>query len=52
MLSEKVWIYYEGQTLGVTIQTRSIDYQTILTEKLINYTIDVEFAYDTINNIR
>jgi len=52
MLSEKVWIYYESQTLGVTIRTRNIDYQTILTDKLINYTIDVEFAYDTINNIR
>ncbi|MBC8304229.1 MAG: hypothetical protein H8E55_51785 [Pelagibacterales bacterium] len=51
-LSEKVWIEYEGNSLGVNIENRSIKYQTTLTEKLISYTIDVSFAFDTINNIR
>jgi hypothetical protein len=51
-LSEKVWIYYEGQTLGVNIENKQIIYKTSLTDRLINYTIDVSFAFDTINNIR
>jgi len=51
-LSEKVWIYYEGQTLGVNIENKQITYKTSLTDSLINYTIDVSFAFDTINNIR
>ena len=51
-LSEKVWIYYDNQTLGVNIESKSINYKTSITDGLINYTIDVSFAFDTINNIR
>ena len=51
-LSEKVWIEYKEKTLGVTIESKNINYKTSLTDSLINYTIDVSFAFDTINNIR
>jgi hypothetical protein len=51
-LSEKVWIKYLGNTLGVNIENKQITYKTSLTDSLINYTIDVSFAFDTINNIR
>ena len=51
-LSDKVWVNYLGQTLGVNIETKQITYKTSLTDSLINYTIDVSFAFDTINNIR
>jgi len=51
-LSEKVWIYYGGQTLAVNIESKTFEYKTSLTDSLINYTIDVSFAFDTINNIR
>tara|TARA_R100001369_G_scaffold19274_1_gene35161 strand:- start:14055 stop:15104 length:1050 start_codon:yes stop_codon:yes gene_type:complete len=51
-LSESVWIYYGGQTLGVNIDSKSFNYKTSLTEGLINYSINVSFAFDTINNIR
>jgi hypothetical protein len=51
-LSEKVWIEYEQKTLGITIESKSFNYKTSLTDGLINYTIDVSFAFDTINNIR
>jgi hypothetical protein len=51
-LSEKVWIYYGAQTLGVNIESKTFNYKTSLTEGLINYTIDVSFAFDAINNIR
>ena len=51
-LSEKVWIEYKAKTLGITIESKSFNYKTSLTDGLINYTIDVSFAFDTINNIR
>ncbi len=51
-LSEKVWIEYKSKTLGVTIESKNIDYKTSLTDSLINYTVDLSFAFDTINNIR
>ncbi len=51
-LSEKVWIKYNEQTLGVNIESKSLNYKTSLTDSLINYTVDLSFAFDTINNIR
>ncbi|MDB4541709.1 hypothetical protein N9245_00075 [bacterium] len=51
-LSEKVWIEYEQKTLGITIESKSFNYKTSITDGVINYTIDVSFAFDTINNIR
>ena len=51
-LSEKVWIEYEQKTLGVTIESKSFNYKTSVSDGVINYTIDVSFAFDTINNIR
>ena len=51
-LSEKVWIEYEQKTLGVTIESKSFNYKTSVTDGVINYTIDLSFAFDTINNIR
>ena len=51
-LSDKVWIEYKEKTLAVNIENNNIDYKTSLTDSLINYTIDVSFAFDTINNIR
>ena len=51
-LSEKVWIEYKTKTLGVNIESKTFNYKNSLTDGLINYTIDVSFAFDTINNIR
>ena len=51
-LSEKVWIEYNQQTLGVNIESKNISYKTSVTDGVINYTIDLSFAFDTINNIR
>ena len=51
-LSDKVWIEYKQKTLAVNIENNNINYKTSLTDSLINYTIDVSFAFDTINNIR
>jgi len=52
MLSEMVWIDYEGDNLPVHITSSNLGYKTNVNDKLIDYTIEVEFAFQTINNIR
>ena len=51
-LSENVWIRYENKTLPVLPGSKSLQFKTVLNDKLINYTIDFDFAFDKINNIR
>lgn len=51
-LSEDCWIEINSQTLPIQVTSSSLAYKTQLNDKLINYTIEVEFAFDTINNIR
>jgi hypothetical protein len=51
-LSEDCWIEINSQTLPINISGGSFNYKTHLNDKLINYTIQVDFAFDTINNIR
>ncbi len=51
-LSEDCWIEIDSQTLPINVSSSSLNYKTHLNDKLINYTIEVDFAFDTINNIR
>jgi hypothetical protein len=51
-LSENVWVRYENKTLPILPKSQSLDFKTSLNDKLINYTIDFEFAFDKINNVR
>ena len=51
-LSEDCWIEINSQTLPINISSGSLNYKTHLNDKLINYTISVDFAFNTINNIR
>lgn len=51
-LSDYVWIDYESNEIPCNISSSSISYKTSRNDKLINYTIDIEFASDTIQNIR
>ena len=51
-LSEDVWINYNEKTLPISIKSQSFNYKTSRNDKLINYTIEVEFSNDKINNIR
>lgn len=52
LLSENVWIRWEGRTLPVIITTKNHTYKTSLNDKLINHTLDFEFAFSKINNIK
>lgn len=51
-LSENVWIRYEGKTLPVLPQSKTLAYKTVLNDKLINYTVELEFAFTKINSVR
>ena len=51
-LSEDCWIEIDNVVLPVNVSDSSFSYKTSLNDKLINYSIKIDFAFDTINNIR
>lgn len=51
-LSEDCWIEINSQTLPINVKAGSFNYKTVVNDKLISYTIEVDFAFDTINNVR
>ena len=51
-LSEDVWIRYEGKTLPVIPKSKSFTQKSSLNDKLINYTVGFDFAFNKINNVR
>jgi len=51
-LSENVWIRYENKTLPIIPKSESLEFKTVLNDRLINYTINFDFAFDKINNVR
>lgn len=51
-LSRKVWIEKDGLTLPIDLKDATFEYKTKLNDKLINYTIDVDFSFSSISNIR
>lgn len=51
-LSENVWIRYENKTQPIIPKSKSFVFKTKLNDKLINHTVDFEFAFNKINNVR
>ena len=51
-LSENVWIRINNQTLPIIPKTKSLQIKTKLNDRLINHSIDFEFAFNKINNVR
>ena len=52
MMSEEVWIDNGSQVLPVKVKTSSLEFKTSVNDKLIDYSLEFEYAYDKINNIR
>ena len=42
----------DSKTLPVIVKSKSFVQKTTLNDRLINYTIDIEFAFNKINNVR
>ena len=51
-LSENAWIRYDGNTLPINPKSKSMTFKTSLNDKLSNYTVDFDFAFNKINNVR
>lgn len=52
MLSEYVWLDENGTVLPVNVTTDSLEKKTSVNDGLIQYSIEVEFAFDKINEVR
>jgi hypothetical protein len=55
MMSEQVWLTKLTDTelvLGVIPKTQSVTYKTSLNDRLVQYTIDFDYAFDKINTVR
>jgi hypothetical protein len=52
MLTESAWIHEDGEVIPVVPKTTSFTYKTTTDDKLINFTVEFDYAFDTINNIR
>lgn len=54
LLSEYIWLKLESSSIRipVKVKTSTMDFKTSVNDRLIEYTIDFEEAFDYINNIR
>ena len=52
MLSEQVWAKIGTQVYPVNIRTNSLTKKTKVNDRLVNYTLDMEYAYDVVNSVR
>lgn len=51
MLSEQIYLEQNGIVLPVNLNKKSLAYKTKLNDKLIQYSLDFEYSFKTINNI-
>lgn len=51
LLSERFWLYQDGIFIPLNIATSSFEYKTRQKDRLINYEIEFDYAYNEINNV-
>lgn len=52
LLSEQVWMVYDGSTRPVLLTSSDVQFKTSLNDKMVQYTIEVEQANDLISSMR
>ncbi len=52
MLSELMWAEIGVAVYPINVITSSLEKKTRTNDRLVNYSLDFEFAYDMINNVR
>ena len=52
MLSEQVWIDNGTDVLPVAVASNSLEFKKGVNDKLIDYTLDFQYAFDKINSVR
>ena len=50
--SEQVWVEVDSVITPMTVQDNSLLFKTSLNDKLVDYTLKLSYAYNTINNVR
>ena len=51
LLSDQVYFYENSSFVPVRVLTRALPFKTRTNDKVINYTVDFDYAFNTINNI-
>jgi hypothetical protein len=52
LLTERAWIHENSNVFPIIPKTSELQYKTSLNDRLINYTVDFEYAYNEINLIK
>lgn len=52
LLTERAWIHEDDNVFPIIPKTSSLQYKNRINDKLINFTIDFDYAYNEINNIK
>jgi len=52
MLSEQVWIDNGTDVLPIALNSNSLTFKTSVNDKLIDYTLEFQYAFDKINSVR
>jgi hypothetical protein len=51
MLSERVWIYSNSTFTPIKLGSKTLEYKSRQKDRLINYEIEFEYAFNEINNV-
>lgn len=52
LLTERAWIHEDSEVYPIVPKTSELQYKTSLNDKLINFTVDFDYAYNEINLIK
>ena len=52
MQSEQIWLELNSVVTPVNLNTNSLTFKTSVNDRLVDYTVDVSYSFDAINNIR
>lgn len=52
MLSEKVWLTKSGTVYPINVTSSAVQFKNRLNDSLVSYTIEAEYAFDAVQNIR
>ena len=51
LLSERIWSFKDGTYTPLKLGAKSIEYKTRMKDRLINYEIEFEYAFNEVNNV-
>ena len=52
LLSEKVWMEMDGKITPMNVKTNSLTFKTRANDNLVDYSLDLDYAFDMINSVR